>query len=197
MVNRYLRNSFVYERWGKRLVTESVLDVGCDVASMRGKYPGYKGIDIGGKPDVKVNLEKEKIPFRKNSFQVVMCLDVLEHVDNLHDVLDQIKDIAREYIILSFPNELRWSNLFKYFKGGINNREFGFSPENRHKWFLSYSQSRDFIREYARQNNLKIHDEYTDLGRVGKVVHGIMGSRFPNLMPYGYFVVLGKAIKYK
>ncbi len=121
-----------------------------------------------------------------------MCLDVLEHLDNMHEVLGQIADIAGEYIILSFPNELRWSNLFRFAKGGVNNREFGFSPENRHKWFLSYSQSREFIRKFAEERGLEIHDEYVDLGGVGRTLHGIIGSRFPNLMPYGYYVVLRK-----
>lgn len=192
MANRYLRNSFVYKKWGRELVTESVLDIGCDIASFRKKYPGYKGIDVGGKPDIKLDLEKERIPFGRNSFQVVMCLDVLEHLDNMHDVLDQIVNIAKEYIILSLPNELRWSNLFKYLKGYVNDRDWGFHPENRHKWFLSYSQSRDFIRKFARDNKLEIYDEHVDLGGIGKSVHGMIGHRFPNFMPYGYYVVLKK-----
>ncbi|RLJ09912.1 MAG: hypothetical protein DRP15_01930 [Candidatus Aenigmatarchaeota archaeon] len=187
--SRYIRNLFVYNKWGKKLVKENILDVGCDRGYMRDRYKNYIGIDISGNPDIIVDLEKGYIPFKPNTFQVVICLDVLEHLDNLHEVLNQIVDISKEFIILSFPNEIRWLNLVRYiFK--TNDREFGLTPTNRHKWFLSYTQCRKFILDFAKKKNLEIYDEYVVLGPVSKIFHKLLKWKFPNLMPYAYFVVL-------
>lgn len=48
-----------------------VLDVGCDVKTLQRFVSGkYVGIDIGGKADIRVDLE-DGIPFRDRSFDCV------------------------------------------------------------------------------------------------------------------------------
>ncbi|GAG42554.1 unnamed protein product, partial [marine sediment metagenome] len=50
----------------------------------------YWGIGLGEHLDQQVNLEKEKIPFPENSFDCVLCLDVLEHLEHIHQVFDEL-----------------------------------------------------------------------------------------------------------
>jgi len=101
------RVKFVAKKF-KNYLKESILDVGCDKGYLRQLIPDgmkYIGIDMGGKPDFEVNLEKNKLDrFEDNSFHTVVCTDVLEHLDNLHDVFDDIFRVSRKYIILSLPN---------------------------------------------------------------------------------------------
>lgn len=188
---RFLRNKFVYEKWIKPLNIDNVLDVGCSNNYMKILHKNTTGIDIQGNPDIKIDLEKEPIPFDENSFDCVVCLDVLEHLDNLHGVLDQLIKIAKRFIVLSLPNELRWLHLLRY-SYKTNDRDFGLNSRNRHKWFLSYTQSRDFFYRYSKQRNLIIYDEFVLLGNISKVLHRLLSFKFPNLMTYTYFVVLNK-----
>lgn len=188
---RYLRNKFVYDKWIRPLEIDSILDVGCSGNFMKALHKNTIGIDIQGRPDIKINLEKGNIPFKKNSFDCVICLDVLEHLDNLHIVLDQLTEISKRFVILSFPNELRWLNLFRYIYK-TNNREFGFNPINRHKWFLSYTQSKDFIHDYTKKKKMIIYKEFVKLGPISRILNKILKFKFPNLMPHTYFVFLKK-----
>ena len=191
---RFLRNKFVYEKWIKPLDIDNILDVGCSNNYMKILHKNTTGIDIQGNPDIKFNLEKGPIPLKENSFDCVVCLDVLEHLDNLHEVLDQLIKISKRFVILSFPNEIRWLHLLRYtYK--TNDRDFGLNPRNRHKWFLSYTQSRDFFHNYAKQKNLIIYDEFISLGNISKILHRLLNFKFPNLMPYTYFVVAKKSKK--
>lgn len=189
--DRYLRNKFVYNRWVEPLKITSILDVGCSDNYMKILHKNTIGIDIASGADIIINLESKYLPFRNQSFNCIICLDVLEHLDNLHSILDQFIGITKRYIILSFPNELRWLYLIRYFYK-TNDREFGLFPKNRHKWFLSYSQTKDFISKYSSNNKLKIVDEFVKLGPTSEILHKFLKSRFPNLMPYSYFVVLKK-----
>lgn len=191
--DRYLRNKFVFDKWIKSLNINNILDIGCSDNYMKMIHDNVIGIDINGSPDIIFDLEKGNIPIKENSFDCIICLDVLEHVDNLHEVLDQFLLISKKYIILSFPNELRFLNLIRYVYK-TNNREFGFFPRNRHKWFISYSQSKTFIRNFAKKNNLIIINDYTNLGYKSKFLFKIIKNKFPNILPHGYYVILKKKI---
>ena len=92
------------------------------------------------------DLEKQSLldHFGINSFDCVVCLDVLEHVNDLHGLLQQIIRISKSHVVLSFPNELNWHLLVKM--RHTREREFGFFPRNRHKWFISYEDSLHLIK---------------------------------------------------
>jgi len=44
------------------------------------------------------------LPFRDNSFDVVMAFDLLHHVDNPEQVIKELKRVSRKYIVLTEPN---------------------------------------------------------------------------------------------
>ena len=65
----------------------------------------YLEVDINGEPDLLANLETDlPLPIENNSWQTVVCTDVLEHLDNFHDVFDELVRISSQYLILSLPN---------------------------------------------------------------------------------------------
>jgi len=155
------RIKFVAKKF-KNFLKESILDVGCDEGYLRELISDdvkYIGIDIDGKPDFVVNLEKEKLnKFDDKSFYTVICTDVLEHLNNLHDVFDDICRVSKEYIIISLPNS--WVN-FKYplISGKNEYKRYGLplnNPVDRHKWFFNYEEALEFIRGRGKMNNFII-----------------------------------------
>jgi len=85
-----------------------VLDVGCDQRYLQRFINGrYVGIDISGKPDVVVNVENG-IPFADRSFDTVVAMDSLEHVENVHSAFDNVCRVSKKFIIIGLPNMYEW-----------------------------------------------------------------------------------------
>ncbi len=152
------RVKFVAKKF-KNYLKESILDVGCDEGYLRELIPKdvkYIGVDMGGKPDFVVNLEIDKLDrFDDKSFNAVLCTDVLEHLNNIHDVFDDICRVSKKYVIISLPNS--WVN-FKYplISGNKEYKRYGLplnNPIDRHKWFLNYEEALEFTRERGKMNN--------------------------------------------
>lgn len=169
--DRKTKAKFVFERY-KGLLKGKILDVGADQCFLKENLPDdveYIGIGLGDNPDlIKLDLEKEKLPFRENEFNCVLCLDVLEHLDNIHEVFDELSKVSSQYLILSLPNP--WRDFMNCIQRGKyrkdkNMKFYGLPLEpqkDRHKWFFSSSEAREFIKYRAIKNNLKIIDVYCE-----------------------------------
>ncbi len=162
--DRKSKSEYVYDKFAN-ILTGNILDVGadeCHLKNLLGDNASYTGIGIGGNPDIEVNLERELIPFEDSHFDCVLCLDVLEHLDNIHAVFDELCRVSRKYVIISLPNSYRdfFGMLFgKASEKAINFKYYGLPvdrPEDRHKWFFSNSDARAFIEGRAEHNGMKI-----------------------------------------
>src|SRR3972149_9076823 len=146
--NRVERTQFLVNKFGKYLTGE-ILDVGCDQAPLKDivKSIKYTGIDIDGKPTIKVDLERiDRLPFVDREFEVVVCCDVLEHIDNLHQIFGEIVRVAKKTIIVSLPNN--WTNARRPIEKGRGTFAFyglpAQKPQDRHKWFFGLSEAWEF-----------------------------------------------------
>lgn len=162
--DRQSKAAYVFDKYGD-LLKGRILDVGADNCYLRdllGEGGDYTGIGIGGNPDIEVNLEKQTIPFEDNSFDCVLCLDVLEHVDNTHAVFDELCRVSRRYVIISLPNSYRdfVGMLFGRAEDkALNFKYYGLPaqrPEDRHKWFFSNSDADHYVRSKAADNDMAI-----------------------------------------
>jgi len=50
------------------------------------------------------DLDGKPLPFKDDSFDVVTCLDVLEHLHYPWKLLEEMKRVSKRYIIISCPN---------------------------------------------------------------------------------------------
>ena len=77
---------------------KKILHIGCGMH----KVPGAIGLDITALPgvDVVLDLDKEKLPFPDNSFDIVYAHHVLEHLRNLADVLAELHRVCKPGAII-------------------------------------------------------------------------------------------------
>jgi SAM-dependent methyltransferase len=146
---RRLRSEYIATRFGP-LLKGRVLDVGCDRALLRQLLPEleYVGIDVGGAPDLVVDLEQaNRLPFPDNSFDCIVCSDVLEHLNNIHHIFGELIRVTRGCVILSLPNN--WANARRPVargKGSIGHYGLPVDPPaDRHKWFFSLTEAEAFL----------------------------------------------------
>lgn len=171
--DRETKARFVYEKY-RPILTGRILDVGADQCFLKRHLPEdveYVGIGFGDNPDIaKVDLEKESIPFSENSFDCVLCLDVLEHLENIHEMFDELCRVTRKWAIISLPNP--WAVFMTCLQTGKyeadrNMKFYGLTKErepDRHKWFFSSSEAKEFVKYRALKNNMEVYDLYVEGG---------------------------------
>ena len=154
---------YVWRKY-KEILWGRILDVGADECGLREFLPKgteYIGIGLGGSVDLEIDLEKEKLPYADNSFDCVLCLDVLEHFDNVHQVFDDLCRVTRKYLIISLPNP--WSSFISmlwggYYKHTIRPMKFynlpADTPQDRHKWFFGVHEAERFLNERGKLNGM-------------------------------------------
>jgi hypothetical protein len=169
--DRESKSQFVYEKY-KSILINSVLDIGADQCYLRKYLPvevKYTGIGLGDSPDlIKINLEKQPISLPDNSFHTVICLDVLEHLENIHEIFDELCRVSSRYVIISLPNP--WCDFmhclqFKKYNEAQNMKFYGLpkeKPIDRHKWFYPPSEAREFIEYKSLRNKMKIIDLFIE-----------------------------------
>lgn len=138
-----------------------VLDVGCASATLRSLRPEleYVGLDMSDEADLRIDLESiDRLPFDPRSFDVVICCDVLEHLNNLHHLFAEVVRVSNRYLVVSLPN--CWAAARRPIargKGGIGH--YGLpaaAPDDRHKWFFSLTEAHDFAVAAAARHGLEI-----------------------------------------
>lgn len=143
----------------KNLKIESVLDVGCGEGFTLNKLKEnnigkkHEGVDyakeaivIGSKLYPKLNLHQGNIydlKYKDNSFDLVICSEVLEHLENPQKALKELARVSKKYLVLSVPNE-PFFYLFNYTQWG---KDIG----HINKW-----TSREFKKLVNKQRKIKI-----------------------------------------
>ena len=148
--DRPLRAQYMARLFGGFL-KGSVLDVGCDRRQLNSLINAdrYTGIDFAGAPDLTINLEQTaSLPFADGEFDCVVCTDVLEHLNNLHHIFGELIRVSRGTLVISLPNN--WVNARQPIERGRGSfNKYGLPvepPADRHKWFFSLSEARDFLK---------------------------------------------------
>jgi ubiquinone/menaquinone biosynthesis C-methylase UbiE len=145
----------------------TILDVGCGegfvLHELRKQNIGKKlegvdampeAIEIGKKlhPHLKLKVgDIYKLPYKDNSFDAVLCCEVLEHLEHPEKALKELKRVSKKHVILSVPNEPHFT--IQRVLRGKNIREWGAHPEHINHW--SSKQFRTLVEKHLRIFDLK------------------------------------------
>ncbi len=134
----------------KSLKVESILDAGCgegftmdkllksDVGKkIEGIEYSKDALSFGKKlfPDL---IFKQgsiyKLPYKDNSFDLIICTEVVEHLDTPAKALKEMLRVSKKYLIISAPNEPFF--MISNFLRGKNLMQFGNDPEHIQHWTI-------------------------------------------------------------
>ena len=164
-ISKFFLNNFYRELINelKVLKPESVLDAGCGEgftlaklkkASIGQKLEGIEymdeAIEIGKKINPEIVIKKGdiyKLPYKDNSFDLVLCTEVLEHLDDPGKAINELKRVAKKYVVLTVPNEPLFT--IQRILRGKNILGLGAHPEHIQHW--SSQKFKDFV---SRQLNI-------------------------------------------
>jgi 2-polyprenyl-3-methyl-5-hydroxy-6-metoxy-1,4-benzoquinol methylase len=126
----------------------------------------YHALDIGesykihedrerGALNYVADIEKEGIPLPDQTFDTVLCLDVLEHVDDPHRIYAELFRLARRNVIISLPNN--WPTFLWSMLAGRNvTHRAGYGlgaepkrPGERHKHFFNIEEALAFLTDHV------------------------------------------------
>ncbi len=139
---------------------ETVLDVGCGegftLARLKKEGIGKKlegiesedaSISLGKKIHPDVIIKKGsiyKLPYKDNSFDLVLCTEVLEHLKKPKEGLKQLIRVSNQYVLLTVPNEPYFT--IQRFIRGKNILKLGDHPEHVQHW-TSFSFEQFVLKE--------------------------------------------------
>ncbi len=124
--------------------------------------------------DITLNLEN-RVECDDGAFDYVVALDVLEHVDRIHDAFSELIRITGKKLFVSLPNMSCLSFRVHYLRHGKLSGKYELTPEppgDRHRWLTGYDQGCTFINSIAQQAgcNVKQYDILKGYGRIHKLV---------------------------
>ena len=137
--SRVSRNKFV--------VTELSAYIGIKILGVGGggerrlanhlpKDAEYIEIDMARAPDVIINLEKDMpLPFKDNSFDTVVCTDVLEHIPtkDIFHFIDGLYSLSKKFIFLVVATQPA-SKLFE------DGRNIHLTLKNSDEWNIIFEE---------------------------------------------------------
>ena len=148
----------------KPLKAETVLDAGCgegftmdkllknDVGKkIEGIEYTKDAIDFGKKLFPNLVFKQGSVydlPYKNNSFDLVVCTEVLEHLEDPSKALREMLRISKKYLVISVPNEPFF--MLSNFLRGKNLSRLGDDPDHINHWNpLS-------LKKYLTQNKITI-----------------------------------------
>ena len=118
----------------------NLLDIGAGVRDIKKFMPNnikYYSLDYRNNAivhDITFDLNKGRFLVKFNLFDIVLCLETLEHTQNPHKVMEEILRISKDNVLifLSMPNEYNFWLRLQYLFGIKDNMKEPFQIVNKH-----------------------------------------------------------------
>lgn len=172
----------------------TLLDAGCRTKELKGHLMNcreYYGADLSKSDGVLACDLNKKLPFKDGDFDIVTILDVLEHLDNPHETLQELIRITNKALYISLPNMYYIEFRLRFLRGNGISDKYTFPDypiEDRHRWVLSYSESLSFVYNNTKEYKVR-HKMILPVRERTKIVsvplEKWLAHRWPNMFAYG------------
>jgi len=169
-----------------------ILDIGCNDGTIRNFLPQdieYFGVDIDNKliqqlqqkkiKAKQANLNNELLPFQFERFDYILMLDIIEHVINPQELLQQAKQRLKPEgkIIITLPNDYHILNKFRFI---LNKHltENPFAPFG-HLHYFPIKSGENFLKSNGFRVLKKIPIPTTKPEILPQSIKNFLGKNFP------------------
>jgi hypothetical protein len=130
------------------------------------------------------------------SVDIVLALDVLEHVDDIYAAFAELCRVTRRHVAITLPNIYEISARWRFLRGRPLSEKYGLpaeSPTDRHRWVFSLSDARRFCHGQASRCGFGVVAECCLVGpRRRRLVGDQALVRWPDLFVPTYGVLLSR-----
>ena len=200
------RTEYVAKKLGK-LNGDKVLDIGCREMILKEYLEGnfnYLGLDYISKKSnaadfINHNLENG-LPDNLGNIDTIVALDVLEHIESIHDVYREFFSITNKTVIVALPNMAYYKFRINFLIKGVLSGKYIFSENkvlDRHRWIPNYQSIDKFIYQNTPVGwNIKAHDYICERKRnfVFYYIEKFLSKFFPSLFVYEKIFFMTKEI---
>jgi len=174
--------------------TKKFVDLGCGpnhlVKIIRNKYPWVDAVGYDRRVleehTVAWDFEKEKLPFKNQDIDVICLSHILEHVGNLHFILDEAFRVGMKIIVV-LPNCINAFSITKALFGRSMGVLLGLplvKPQDRHKWFFSAKQADQLMGYYAAKFDKKYTVYYFAHPKAPNILNRLSSNLFSKEVMY-------------
>lgn len=148
----------------------------------------YASCDLSGEHDYTFDLE-QPLPLSDRTFDYVVALDVLEHLEAIHSAFGELMRIARRFVIISLPNLNSIKYRTRFLLYGRLNGKYDLLPYHqgdRHRWLTIYDEIYRFVTTNVERGGFEVTAAYNlvefdglfgpisrSTARLGIVAHGL------------------------
>ncbi len=136
--------------------TYNLLDIGAAENYLKELLPenvNYFSLDVAGKQNYIHNLDKFPMPISDDQFDIIVCLETLEHTMYPHKVMKELLRISKPNALffLSMPNEYNFYCRFNYLIGKKTSVQEPFMvvEKHRHIHLPRVKDVLDFFSDYV------------------------------------------------
>ena len=164
---------------------EKIIDIGardCLVKELIADKSKYLSIDIhqnsSNSIDIVGDVTNLDFSFIGEN-DIILALDVLEHIDDIHTIVEKLFDSNAGAIIICLPNTSNWKYRFNYFiKGRLPGNKYKLISDSRiidrHRWLTPISESISMIKIMCKKTDRKFSFQPVD--------RHFLKIRFPNFL---------------
>jgi len=190
-------------------LSDSILDIGCyDGVFLRSLEVKERiGIDLEVIKQKHIHIIKataEHIPFKRESIRIMTAFDVLEHIGNQNQLINQITVILKKNGLFIFTIPYEKENIFpKFLKNWLNfsrwgHKRVGYNQESLKKLFkgwtikiLYWNTDLSNLLYFPLQFLWKLFQKFTRL-IINKIIEIEYIRTRKNSLPPGHLVVLAR-----